>query len=104
MGFVVSREGLMGHVVGHIFFRLVENIEGISTIEEFSKWVLPAEIKGKSWSVNQLAKSAVFDSTPPASTSKQNIAISISYSKTKRWVLLIPSKIVSIRSTNCDAL
>jgi hypothetical protein len=26
---------LMGHVVGHIFFRLVENIEGISTIEEF---------------------------------------------------------------------
>jgi len=73
VGFVVSREGLMGHVVGHIFFRLVENIEGISTIEGFCKWVLPAEIKGKTWSVNQLAKSANFDSTPPASTTRKLI-------------------------------
>jgi hypothetical protein len=28
--------------------------------------VLPAEIKEKSWSVNELAKSPVLDSTPPA--------------------------------------
>jgi hypothetical protein len=52
VGFEVSMEDQMGHVVGHIFFRMVENTERISTIEEFGKRVLPAEIKGKSWSVN----------------------------------------------------
>ena len=59
----------MGHVVGHIFSRLVENVERISTIERLWELVLPAEIKGKTWDVNELAKTADFDSTPPAFTS-----------------------------------
>jgi hypothetical protein len=58
----------MGHVVGHIFSRLVENIEPILTIEEFRTLVLPAEIKRKTCDVNELAKTTDFDSTPPAST------------------------------------